>query len=469
MFGEVITYRARYQPDTPALETPQGPITYRRFESDINRMVGAIAALGLGAGSKVLVSDSRPYIHWLILFALERLGHVSVSDDAAGATIDVVSLDAIFAEGPSYAGRAPVVVQTSVEWLGPVLAQPEVAPIASIRRPDDPVRIITSSGTTGKPKAILLSRQALDNRVVHVTAVQIPTAARMLSTMGINSGGGFSLPLSVWLGGGTMIYGGALNAGQAIVQLRPTFLFMAPIQLQYALMQLPADAPRMPEMWIGLGGSAAPRRLCAEAARRLSDKLVFGYGSTEAGLTAIGPAHLVNGVPGAAGYRVPWADMQIVDDQYQPLPTGEIGHVRVRSDEMSDGYMDGDAISGAGSFLDGWFYPGDMGSIKEDGLFVLEGRSDDVLNIGGVKISAWTVEEKLMEEPGVSEAAACALEFGGVPHLAAAVVGDADPTALGRTFEAKAMLPIHIIAVDAIPRNQMGKIQRSELVSSLSA
>jgi long-chain acyl-CoA synthetase len=110
-----------------------------------------------------------------------------------------------------------------------------------------------------------------------------------------------------------------------------------------------------------------------------------------------------------------------------------------------------------------------MGSIKEDGLFVLEGRSDDVLNIGGVKISAWTVEEKLMEEPGVSEAAACALEFGGVPHLAAAVVGDADPTALGRTFEAKVKLPIHIIAVDAIPRNQMGKIQRSELVSSLSA
>jgi acyl-coenzyme A synthetase/AMP-(fatty) acid ligase len=164
----------------------------------------------------------------------------------------------------------------------------------------------------------------------------------------------------------------------------------------------------------------------------LSDRLVFGYGSTETGLTAIGPANLVDGVPGAAGYKVPWADMQIVGEDHQPLPVGAIGRVRVRSDEMVTGYMDGDAISGAGSFHDGWFYPGDMGPIKADGLFVLEGRSDDVLNVGGVKISAWTVEEKLMDEAGVREAAACTLEIGGVPHLVAAVVGDADLAALGR-------------------------------------
>jgi 2,3-dihydroxybenzoate-AMP ligase len=227
------------------LATPQGPISYGRFESDINRMVHAIAASGLRARSTVLVSDSRPYIHWLILFALERLGHVSVSDNIAGAAINVVPIGAIFAEEPIYVGRAPVVIQTSVDWLGPVLAQPEAAPANIVRRADDPVRIVTSSGTTGKPKAILLNRQALDNRVVHVTAVQLPPSARMLSTMGINSGGGFSLPLSVWLGGGTMIYGGALNSGEAIAQLRPTFLFMAPIQLQYALMQLPVDTPRM--------------------------------------------------------------------------------------------------------------------------------------------------------------------------------------------------------------------------------
>lgn len=469
MFGEVITYRARYQPDAAALETPQGPISYARFDADINRLVQAIAALGLSPRSTVLISDSRPYIHWLIVFALERLGHVSVSDDAAGLTIGVVAVDAVFSEGPAYAGRARLVVQTTAQWLGQILSQPPAQPIETPRNPDDPVRIVTSSGTTGRPKAILLTRQALDNRIVHVTAVQMPTGARLLSTMGMNAGGGFSLPLSAWLGGGTVLFGGALNMGQAIAQLRPTFIFMAPIQLQYALMQLPPDTPRMPEMWIGLGGSAAPRRLCAEAARRLSDKLVFGYGSTEAGLTAIGPAQLVNNVPGAAGYRVPWAQMQIVDDNHLPLPNGSIGQVRVRSDEMIPDYMDADANDGAGAYHDGWFYPGDMGSITDDGLFVLEGRRDDVLNIGGAKISAWTVEEKLLENADVREAAACCLEVDGQLQLTAAIVGEADPEELRKSFAEIRKLPIQIVRIDAIPRNQMGKIQRQELVALLSA
>ena len=465
MFGECISYRARFQPDTPALETPQGPITYRRFDADINRVAHTLAGLPLGPRSRVLISDSRPYIHWLMIFALERLGHVSVSDDHAGMTIQVVPPDAIFSEGPAYAGRAPVVVQTTPEWLGPVLGLPEVAPPVTVRQDDDPFRITLSSGTTGRPRALLWTRRIFDEGMGRMLIAHLPTRMRMLSVMGLNIAAGFSYAAVAWMTGGTVIYAGAMRQVDVLRQFAPTFLVMSPAQLQQLLADLPPDAQPNAQLQVMLGGSPPPRRLLAEARRRLTPDLLSGYGATEVALVAMATAATLEQHPHAAGYVVPWAEAEIVDEADRPLPPGETGIVRSRAPSMSTGYLDGTAEINA-PFRDGWFYPGDMGSLKRDGLLIIAGRADDVINTGGVKVAAFVVEERLREDDRVVEAAAFALpDPNGVPQLAAAVVTTLDPAALAAGYRERYGQPIRLFAIERIPRNQMGKIQRAELIA----
>jgi acyl-coenzyme A synthetase/AMP-(fatty) acid ligase len=466
MFEGSIRYRSQYEPDGVAFETSQGAITYHQFESAITCLTSALQAWGLDAGDRVLVSDSRPFIHWSLLFALERLGCISISDDAQGHAMRVACPDAVLAETVSNIPQATRALHTSADWIQLALSDTPRPQNRRTRSPDDPVRIVLSSGSTGLPKPIQLTRGQIDTRILHILCSHLPLRSRMLSTMGINAAGGYVASMAVWMSGGTMMYGAA-DTAEAVVSLKPTFMLMAPIQLQYLLAALPSDFVRRSDLTIALGGSATPRRLAEEARRRLTPNLIFAYGSTEAGLTSIGPADLVDQRPGAAGYLLPWAELQIVDEDGMALPPGEIGRVRVRTDEMVSAYADSsDGEFGDGSFRDGWFYPGDVGSMSAEGLFVLEGREDDVLNLGGVKISAWSIEEALAADPSVVESAAFSLpDQSGLNHLYAAVVlaPGTDPGDLARSLGARMTRPLKLLPVEKLPRNQMGKVQRFQI------
>lgn len=467
MFGECIAFRARLQPDTAAIETPRGTISYRRFDADINRVAQAIAALSLKPQSRVLVSDSRPYIHWLVLFALERLGHISMSDDYLGATIDVVPTDAIFAETGKYDGRAPVVVQTTPEWLGPVLASAEAPPPGTVRRPDDPVRISLSSGTTGQPRAMLYTRHQFDYGLGRMMFAHVPSRMRMLSAMGLNINAGYSYAIVAWITGGTVIYAGSARHADLLKAFGPTFMVMSPAQLQQLLADLPADAKPIANLQILLGGSPPPRTLLADAQRRLTGDLLSGYGSTEVALLAIASADVLMRHPQAAGYILPFAEVEIVDESDRPLPVGEIGFVRARADLMVHEYFGGTTETNT-PFRNGWFYPGDLGAIEADGLLIIAGRTDDVINTGGVKTAAFVVEERLRENPLIQDVAAFGLpNANGLTELAAAVVGDADPAEIKRSYEERHRQAIRVFKVDTIPRGAMGKILRTTLRDEL--
>ncbi len=162
---------------------------------------------------------------------------------------------------------------------------------------------------------------------------------------------------------------------------------------------------------------------------------------------------------------LPWAELQIVDEADNVLPAGQIGRVRVRSDEMVVSYAE-DTDGAETPFKGGWFYPGDLGQLREDGLFVLEGRDDDVLNVGGTKLSALAVEEALLRIPEILEAAAFVLTSAeGTSTLCAAIVlhPQADMAAIAARAGQHVQRPIRLVGISAIPRNQMGKIRRREL------
>ena len=138
--------------------------------------------------------------------------------------------------------------------------------------------------------------------------------------------------------------------------------------------------------------------------------------------------------------------------------------MRARSMEMVSGYVDNEEATRA-HFRDGWFYPGDVGSISAAGEVRVLGRVDDVLNVGGVKVVPEVIEDVLLKVPGVKDVGVFTMEDRGRIGFWAALVedGPVDRKAALESVTQRISTVISFVAVNSIPRNSMGKIQRFEL------
>ncbi|HEY8575418.1 MAG TPA: class I adenylate-forming enzyme family protein [Devosia sp.] len=465
MFENIIRRRAGNYPDAVALETPQAKITYRRFAQDIERVAAHLQQYNPEAGSVALISDSRPYVHWLLFFALERHGCVSVSDDSSGDTARLVQPQLILGETADQAHLAPLFVHVTPDWLAAAFAGTGAAPRRESRG-DDVVRIVLSSGTTGTPKQIALERDHVDAWLMQGLAAPMPFKPRSLAVMGMNTGA-YTTALSTWIMGGTVLYPSGISVAEAMVTLRPNYSVMAPIQLRHIIETLPADFAMRDDLRIVLSGSATPARLVELARERLTDDLLFVYAATEVGIVGSGPAKRLSGETGATAFISPWAEAEAAGPSGEALPMGETGRLRVRGPAMARGYL-GDSEQGGSRFADGWFYPGDIGRVHENGLIVIEGREDEVLNLGGEKVSAWAIEELLLTDPAIKDSAAFALpDAHGLPRLHAAMVleGEASAYRVPAKLEQQLPAPITLHPVQHIPRNPRGKIERQKLIA----
>src|SRR5690606_18651714 len=152
------------------------------------------------------------------------------------------------------------------------------------------------------------------------------------------------------------------------------------------------------------------------------------YGSTEAHMVAARRLD-VDGED-APAFIVPGARVEVVDENDEPLPDGEVGALRVRTPTMVTGYLDGEADAAQHGFVDGWFYPGDLAARTGPQLRVV-GRADDLINFGGSKVRPERIEAAVCELAGVREAGVVVVtDRFGHPMIALAVVADGmiDPT-----------------------------------------
>jgi acyl-coenzyme A synthetase/AMP-(fatty) acid ligase len=215
-------------------------------------------------------------------------------------------------------------------------------------------------------------------------------------------------------------------------------------------------------------------QLTAELARRarltMCPRLISYFGATECGSIASADARDVMEVPGAVGYVLPGSTVEIVDADENPLPRGQEGRLRLRTSdtEMAQGYVR-DPDASAAAFRDGWFYSGDVGNLSSDNLLIVSGRAQTRLNIGGDKINPELIEDVIKSFPGISDAAAFSIADGlGIEQVQALVVLKSliDEKALRDFCKARlqpVFVPIRYTPVSAIPRNEMGKIERPRL------
>ncbi|MFI6645236.1 benzoate-CoA ligase family protein [Streptomyces sp. NPDC050504] len=443
--------------DAPALVSEEGELTYRQLYERVCRVARVLVGSGIAPGDRVVtVLPDSPDAVALLLAAL-RVGavpvpvsplltveeqHFVITDCAARAVV-VESPDGALARG--FSGRFPgVLLWSRQHGEGPVPVLPDearaAAPLAALtdRSPDDPALIQYTSGSTGRPKGVVHLHRGLLAFPGGIGAhLGIGPGDRVLSTAKLPFGYGFGnsllLPLSV--GASAVLFADRSEphtVADLLRRTRPTLLFAVPT-LYAALLSLPGAVERLDFSSVRLAVSAG-EHLGAALAERLADAfgltVVNGLGSTEclhifmATTPGVSP-------PGTTGLPVPGFEAEVCDDEGRPLGDGRAGHLRVRGPSTAHRYWERPALT-ASTFRDGWVHTGDTMLRDPERGWVYLGRSDSILNVGGMKVVPSEIEDVVLPLDGV---AACAVV--GIPdedeitRIVAYVVPSADGTGDG--------------------------------------
>jgi len=459
-------------------------ISYGRFEADVEGLVTWLTDQGLSAGQRVGIFLRQSYWSWVCHLAALRMGLTQATltqkfreQAAATGLFDVALCESEGALGSDVARRVMVF---SPQNMAPFAEQVAVA--APDRRHADPQaeasarRLMLTSGTIGKPRVVPLNTEILRSRVLFKQRCQGLTAdTRLFSLMGMDTVPGFCFPLATWQAGGCVLLGLPVPGSVKIGHLphgQSNLLLVAPGRLQNLLSMDPNPWDGRATRKIMVGGGRLPIPVRDEALARACHQISIIYGATETALIATGDASLLDRHPGAVGFVVDCGSIQIVDREGHPKPPGQEGIVRTRTSHMVSGYGGDSESKPDDVFRDGWFYPGDLGVLFEDGLLAITGRILETLNIGGMKISLLDLDAELVKFPEIKDACAIVLKLDAGDRLAFAVVCDeaVDLQALSQQITPRLPIrvPYSLIRVPKIPRNAMGKIPRNALAKNLS-
>jgi acyl-CoA synthetase (AMP-forming)/AMP-acid ligase II len=201
------------------------------------------------------------------------------------------------------------------------------------------------------------------------------------------------------------------------------------------------------------------------------DVIYNNYNATEAGMIATATPEDLRAAPDTAGKPAPGTEIRILDSEFRPVPTGEVGQIFVRNSSLFDGYTSGSTKD----FHDGFMASGDVGRLDEAGRLYVVGRDDEMIVSGGENVYPIEVEKTLTAHPEVEEAAVLGVDdeqYG--QRLAAFVVltsgASATPDDLKQHVRdnlANYKVPREIVIVDELPRSSTGKIHRGELLARI--
>jgi malonyl-CoA/methylmalonyl-CoA synthetase len=249
-------------------------------------------------------------------------------------------------------------------------------------------------------------------------------------------------------------------------EFRPTLFFGVPT-IYTRLLELPPDEARAigRTMRLFVSGSAPLPVHVLEAFReRFGHTILERYGMSE---TLMLTSNLLEGErrAGTVGYPLPGISLSVRSPRGDVLPPGEVGEVWADGPTVFAGYWNDRAATGA-AFRDGWFATGDLGLLSEDGCLTLRGRATELIISGGFNIYPREIEEVLLEQPGVREAAVIGApdeRRGEVPIAYVVADGDVDLELVRERCAsglASFKAPRAVIRLDALPRNALGKLQK---------
>ncbi|MBI0329352.1 non-ribosomal peptide synthetase [Burkholderia plantarii] len=474
--------------DQLALRDGERGMSYAELDAAADALAARLVAPGIGTEARVAVLAERSIEHVLAMLAALKAGaswlpldprapaarlSAQLSDSGAAVLLHAVPLP----DGVQTAAAAPLAFHHETP---PAARAPRVSP--ALRHADRAAYMIYTSGSTGEPKGVVVTHRALVNYVRGMlAALDAPPKASfaMVSTPAADLGH-------------TALFG-ALASGRTLHLIAPDLVFQPDAFARYmathrvgvlkivpshlaALLSAAQPEQVLPADALIVGGERTPAALLARITALAPACRVFNhYGPTETTVGVAMHAWPANAAPTRdlpLGRALPGMRIHLLDANLARVADGEDGELYVGGPGVARGYHGRAGLTAErfvpDPFLAGerLYRTGDLGRIGADGLLEYRGRADDQVKVRGYRVEPAEVERALAGIDGVRGAAVLAYEAPGGTRLAAFVVGGPRGAAL---LDAAArvlpdyMVPADAIALDALPLNANGKLDRAAL------
>jgi acyl-CoA synthetase (AMP-forming)/AMP-acid ligase II len=493
--SEILRSTAQKNPDKTALIFGQKKISYQEFDGIAEKLACALFQRGVKKGDPVILMLHNSWEFVVSYFSIARLGAVTVPIDVrlkgdeltsivtdSGARFLIIhrslrdASQDFFSSHFSLDHTIIIDDRHGQEDFFRILenSAAEMVPDSEIRDSDEALYYYTS-GTTGKPKGVVLTFGNLDWFQVGITPYT--TADDIV---------GYVLPMSHVSGtlvcneiayrGSTLCIFDNLRPDkilQTLQQQRVSWFFSVP-PIFDALLRVPhVESYSLESLrWIAMMGTTVPVSLMEKFHCQFpSTTVIQGYGLTETnGPFTLVPLEQADAKQGSVGIPIPRAEVKVVNDDGRALPPGDVGEIIVRGPMVMKLYHN-DPESTQERIHDGWLYTGDVGRFDQDGFLYHLGRKDDMIIVGGLNVFPAEIENVLKHHPLVADAAAVGISDTDrgqiikafVVLTAGSTLTEKEVIAFCRERLASYKLPKLVDFKPSLPRTSTGKVARKLL------
>jgi fatty-acyl-CoA synthase len=496
-----VAHYARTQPAAPALRNHESGEARTWAELDVR--VGQIAhalvhGLGLMPGDRIVDLSDGDLRHFELQFACARAGLVWAPLNFRNTAHELVTMcqglrpalmmtDEVWKDLATAVARGAAIPRT-IRWdsgreLDSLLDQANPLDGPGGFDPDAPLQILFTSGTTGKPKAAIVTVsgivwQALNQ--AQFCATSEPGCHVFLPIPLFHAGGLNSLANPVLFFGGQITVSPRFDPVATCAYIGDRVHRVTHMALPPVMYQMMADSPP----FAAADFSTLRRLICAGG--RLTDGLraayaakgvgfMTQYGGTEMGptVTSMNPDRLDKIIAGSCGQKAMHMEVRLVDGEGRDVKRGEPGEIWVRGPSVIGGYLRAEATI---ERPEGWLKTGDVAWEDDEGFFYIVDRVKDMYKSGGENVFPAEVEQVLLRHPAVAEVAVIGVADERWGEAGLAIVAPAKGQTV--TLEdlqrvcagqiARYKHPKHLVIVEGFPRNVTGKIAKHELRAQYS-
>jgi len=472
---EILKMAARQWPQRPAVYDELGTVNFKELFEETEKLRQQLTALGLneGMGMGLKAKNGRAFI--VGLFAGIGCGAVVMPmahQLKKPEVLEMVSESGIHVLLDDLSGIPPVFPIEDYIDLPPGKFSFSFTGADKNNRyaphVENPAFVRFTSGTTGKSKGVVVSHQSVMERI---------EAANEVLSLGPDDTVIWVLPMAYHFIVSIVLYirfGAAIAVvkdflARNIIQIanahRGTLLYASPVQIK--LLAADAGGELMPSLKKAISTSAGiGYDVCLQFKKRFGLTVSQAYGIIEIGLPMINYEKSEEH-PDAVGFALPGYSVEILDDDFRPLPVGKVGHLGIFGPGMFDAYLfpptPRDAV-----LKNGYFLTADYASKDKNGLVKIEGRSKSVINISGIKVFPEEVETVLETFPGIRLARIISkphpllgqiIEAELLLHEGAAVSVE-EVLSYCRERLSSFKIPKKLTLVDSLPITKTGKLQR---------
>jgi long-chain acyl-CoA synthetase len=502
--ADIVRVHAAERPDRVALILDDRRLTWAELYARASRVAQALRAAGVGAHDRVAFLDKNGIEHFEVFFGAALLNAVCVDVNwrLAGPEVQYIVDDAaakVFVVGPDFvplmdaiADDVPTVTtfvaigggsDRAVEYESWVSTGDAVDPGAA-SAPDDVAFQLYSSGTTGRPKGVMLTNDNFFGLLPLAKDMWelSPDAVNLIAMPLFHIGGGGWATAGMYEGCTSVIMR-ELDPGRLVTmigELGITHAFLVPVALQFMLMVPGVEAMDFSTLNVFVyGASPISEEVLAKSVAVFGCKFWQAYGLTETTGAVVNLPPEDHDLSGSNRHRLrscgvagPGVELRIVgNDGATDVPTGEVGEIWIRSRQVMKGYWNQPAETEKSITPDGWFKSGDAGYLDADGYLYIHDRVKDMIVSGGENVYPAEVENVLMAHPAIADVAVIGVpdeKWGESPkalvvRVAGAEVTEQEIIDFARSQLAKFKCPTSVDWIDVLPRNPSGKILKKDL------